>query len=86
MIKADTISTYTDIDTNHALAILRMFLEDLREQGLLPKNFNIDMILEAAKLVMRWNLFKYGDCYFKQLTGTAMGMLAAVMCAIICYC
>ena len=86
MIKADAISMYTDIDTNHALATLRMFLEELQEQGLLPENFNIDMILEAAKLVMRWNLFEYGDCYFKQLTGTAMGTPAAVMWAIIYYC
>ena len=37
------------------------------------------MILEAAKLVMQWNLFEYGDCYFEQLTGTAMGMPATVM-------
>ena len=48
VISADAISMYTDIDTNHALAILRMFLEELREQGLLPENFNIDMILEAV--------------------------------------
>ena len=49
-----------------------MLLEELQEQGILPKNFNIDMILEATKLVMWWSLFDDGDCYFKQLTGTAM--------------
>ena len=28
---------------------------------------------------MQWNLFKFGDCFFKQLIGTAMGMPVAVI-------
>ena len=41
------------------------------------------MTVEAARLVMRWNIFEYGDCCFKQLIGTAMGTPAAVLWAII---
>ena len=32
---------------------------------------------------MRWNIFEYGDCCFKQLIGTAMGTPAAVLWTII---
>ena len=51
-----------------------------------PQNIQYDMILKAAKLVMWWNLFEYGDYYFKQLTSTAMGMSTAVMWMIIYHC
>ena len=76
---------YTNIDTDHGLEILRLFLEDLEKQGDIPTDFNIDMILNAAELIMRWNIFEYGDCFFKQLIGTAMGTPAAVLWAIIYY-
>ena len=80
---ADANSMYTNIDTEHALIILRKFLEELAAEGKLPLDFVIEMIVEAAKLVMRWNIFVYGDCYFKQLIGTAMGTPAAVIWAMI---
>ena len=41
------------------------------------------MIVEATTLLMCWNLFEYGDCYVKQLAGTAMCMPIAVLWAII---
>ena len=85
LIKADARKMYTCIDTIHGLAILRQFLEELEAQGDLPVHFNIDLIVEAAALVMRWNIFEYGDCYFQQLRGTAMGTPAAVMWSIIYY-
>ena len=64
--------TNIDIDTDDGLKILGKFLEELREEGKLPRDFDIDMIVEAAKLVMRWNIFVYGNYFFKQLIGTAM--------------
>ena len=79
LFTADAISMYTNIDTNHGLKVLRSFLEELRSADNLQPNFDIDMIVEAARLVMRWNIFEYGDCYFKQLIGTAMGTPVAVL-------
>ena len=55
---------YTNIDTEHALIILRKFLKELAVEGKLPLNFDIEMVIEAAELVMRWNMCVYGDCYF----------------------
>ena len=43
------------------------------------------MIIEAATLVMRWNIFVYEDAYFRQLVGTAMGTQAAELWDIIYY-
>ena len=82
---ADAQSMYTNIDTTHGLEILRKFLEELEEEGKLPLGFDIDMLLQvqAASIVMRWNIFEYGDCYFKQLVGTAMGTPVAVIWAMI---
>jgi len=73
LLKADANSMYTNIDTEHGLQILEGFLVELEKQGMLPLDFNIIMIVKAARLVMTWNLFKYGNLYFRQLLGTAMG-------------
>ena len=59
----DAISMYTNIDTKHALEVLRKFLVELEEEGNLPPNFDIDMIIHAATLTMQWNLFEYGDFF-----------------------
>ena len=68
MIKADAKSMYTNIDTDHALHILRLFLEELKDDGCLPEDFDIDMLIEAATLIMTWNLFEYGDLFFNRIT------------------
>ena len=60
------------INVSNRLEILKKFLEELDEEGNLPPDFEKITILEAAKLVMRWNLFEYGDCFFKQLIGTSI--------------
>ena len=75
----------TKIETEHGLEVLRQFLEELQEEGKLPPDFDIDVIVEAAALVMRWNLFECGDCHLKQLAGTVMGTPAAVLWAIVYY-
>ena len=61
---ADAKSMYTNINSNHALELLRLFLEELEKEGKLPPDFNIKMIMQAAKLIMKWNLFEFGDTFF----------------------
>ena len=67
MITADAVSMYTNIETTHALNVLRWFLEELKEEGQLPEDFDIDMIIEAAAIIMRWNIMEVGDTFLKQL-------------------
>ena len=76
---------YTNIETEHCLQILYEWLDRLAAQGLLPKGFPIQAIKVAMAVIMKNNIFTYGDLYFLQLSGTAMGTAAAVMWAILYY-
>ena len=52
LITADAISIYTNINTEHGLCILQLFLEELLAEGKLPDDLGIPMIMQAAKLVI----------------------------------
>eukprot|EP00984_Skeletonema_dohrnii_P030478 scaffold21998_cov96-Skeletonema_dohrnii-CCMP3373.AAC.6 len=81
---ADANSMYTNIDTNidteHAIDVIGTWIDGLpltEENGL--ADFPIEAVKDAMKLVMRNNIFEWGDLYFLQKTGTAMGTSAACM-------
>ena len=76
---------YNNIDTDHAIEVITWWLKDLFQRDLLPENFPLDAVLSAMIIIMRNNLFEFGDLYFLQLLGTAMGTSAAVMWATIYY-
>lgn len=73
LFKADANKMYTCIDTKHGLDILKQFLQELEVEGNLPLHFDIDLIVEAASLVTKSNIFEFGDCFFLQQRGCAMG-------------
>ena len=50
-----------------------------------PEGFPLEAVLEAMKIIMRNNIFEYGDCYFLQLLDAVMGTSAAVMWATLYY-
>ena len=80
---ADAKSMYTNIDTAHALEVIGTWLNNLNSEGQLPSGFPLAAVKEAMTLVMQNNIFEYGDLYFLQLLGTAMGTSAACMWATI---
>jgi hypothetical protein len=63
---------YTNIDTMHALDVLRRQLTlqwyQRRQQGL-----DVGVLIAALTIIMRGNVFSFGDTYWYQLTGCAMG-------------
>ena len=79
----DAIAMYTNIDTKHGMYILRQFLNLMKDK--LPADFPVELVLEAVSLVTKNNIFEFGDCYFKQLVGEAMGAPHAAVKAIIYY-
>ena len=74
---------YTNIDTDHALRVLRTFFKT--HILCRPIWHSADMILEALELLMRNNLFQFGDTDWKQIDGTAMGAPPAPAYATIYY-
>lgn len=68
---------YTSIDTNHVLEVIANFLRHHNlADGLLA-----EPIIAGLKLIMRWNIFRFGDTFWRQFSGTAMGTLTACVYA-----
>ncbi|KAL3791711.1 hypothetical protein ACHAWO_009969 [Cyclotella atomus] len=77
LVTFDAKSMYSNIDLDHAMPVMKHWFESYSGPDLAP----VDTLLQALSLVMRWNIFKFGDSYFQQLIGTAMGTSAAVFFA-----
>jgi hypothetical protein len=78
---ADAVSMYTNIDTTHALGVISTFLRHSKH----CRGVAAEPIICALEIIMRNNLFKFGDTYWLQITGTAMGTPPACMYAILYY-
>ena len=78
---SDAVSMYTNIDTAHNITTVREWLTSI--QNYLPAAFPIDIIIEAIKIVMENNIFTFGNKYYLQKTGTAMGTPCACILATI---
>ena len=74
---ADAVAMFNNIDTDHAIHVILKWLDYLDEKGLLPDGFNLQAVKEAMVLIMRNNVFEFGNLYFLQLIGTAMGTSSA---------
>ena len=81
LFTADAVSMYTNIDTTYALRSIENFLHSQTQYKHLP----IPAILDALELIMTNNVFQFGDCYFHQKSGTAMGTPPACCYATIYY-
>ena len=77
----DAHSMYNNIDTDHAISVITWWIKDLEGKGQLPEDFPSVAVLSAMRIIMKNNIFEFGDMFFLQLLGTAMGTSAAVMWA-----
>ena len=80
LFTADATSMYTNIPTNKALRRIKEYLEEKKYDGIPVK-----ALMFGLKIVMKWNVFKFGDLTYKQRTGTAMGTPPAPPWAIVYY-
>lgn len=81
LITADAVSMYSNIYTEHGLEVMKLWFE--RHAKSLPNDFHVEAILQGLKLIMTRNVFQFGDTYWIQLQGTAMGTSVACMYATI---
>jgi hypothetical protein len=61
LFTCDAVSMYTNIDTAHALKVLK---------DMIPEH-----VLAALQIIMENNIIEFGDTYWRQEDGTAMGPL-----------
>ena len=71
LFTADAVSMYTNIPTATAIPTISRLLRQHKQQR--DNNYPLDAVKDALNLIMRNNIFTFGDCTFKQLNGTAMG-------------
>ena len=69
LFTADASSMYTNIPTTAAIPIIQSYLESHQDQLTLPA----ESIISTLSFLMEYNIFKFGDMYFQQLEGAAMG-------------
>lgn len=72
LFSADASSMYTNINTVHALPMIKEFFDqspDIISRAAVDPN----AILNGLRIVMENNIFKFGDTYWWQISGTAMG-------------
>ena len=81
MFTTDTTAMYTNIDLDHLLEAMDAWLKEHKDE--LPDSFPTKLIMEALKLVMKSNVFSFGNTWWKQLIGTAMGMPCACIIAML---
>jgi hypothetical protein len=71
LFTADAVSMYTNIPTNTAINVIGQKLR--RYASSHDSSYPVMAVQSALSLVMRNNVFTFGDMTFKQLNGTAMG-------------
>ena len=85
LFTADANSMYNNIDTEHAFRVINWWLNNLNHNKKLPPDFLLEAVTYAMKTIMRNNIFEWGDQFFLQRLGTAMGTSSAVMWATLYY-
>ena len=76
LFSIDAIGMYSNIDTDHGIAVARSFFRKFANR--LPEDCPTEFVLDALELIMRNNIFQFGNTNWLQLIGCAMGTSAAV--------
>jgi hypothetical protein len=71
LFSTDAMSMYTNIDTQTGISAMASFLFDNSTK--IPHNFPTALFLHILEIVMENNICCFGDTYWLQLSGTAMG-------------
>ena len=79
LFTCDAISMYTNIDIDHSITVIRDWFDTFQSE--LPPDFPTAFLIPAIAAIMKNNVFSFGDTYWLQTSGTAMGTPCACMLA-----
>jgi hypothetical protein len=71
LFTADATAMYSNIDTDTGVNAFVNLFKVYKNQ--IPQNFPKDLFLKVLQMVMDNNIFKFGDTFWLQTQGTAMG-------------
>ena len=83
LFTADAVGMYTNIDTTHGIQVIDDWIDELGDD--MPDGFPAKAVKEALRLVMKTNIFEFGDSFFEQISGCAMGTPVACIYATLYY-
>ena len=83
LFTADATSMYTNIDTATGIQTFKNLFD--KYTAVISTNFPKEFFLQTLEIVMNYNIFSFGDTYWQQLKGTAMGTPAAPLYSILTY-
>ena len=83
MFTMDATSMYTNIDTDYGMEVLEKFIDMFADE--LSPTFPIELLLFAIKLIMKLNVFEFGNDDLLKLDGTTMGNPSVCMYATVYY-
>lgn len=79
LFSIDAVGTYSNIDTNHAKNVMTAWFNQCRDRiSAMDNNFPFELALKVIYCVMSNNIIQFGDTFWKQPCGTAMGTSTAV--------
>ena len=83
LVTFDATAMYANINTEHAITCIGLWFELHKRE--LPKGFPVQLVLDSIERLMSYNVFTFGNRFFIQVNGTAMGTNAGCMYATIYY-
>ena len=76
LFSVDAVGMYSNIDTDHGVDVMTRWLTQYHAE--LPPSMPVSFILAAIEEIMRNNIFQFGDTFWRQKRGCAMGTSSAV--------
>ena len=77
LFSVDAVGMYNNIDTSHGIWVVKQFIR-LYGDKLKGEKIPIEFVLGCLRLIMKNNIFGFGDTFWLQKNGAAMGTSCAV--------
>ena len=77
LFSIDAVGMYSNIYTEHGIEIIRKFILRYASE-ITEMHIPVDFVVACLKVIMKRNIFQFGDTFWKQKNGAAMGTSCAV--------